>query len=89
VRILLAEAMMTGLFGALAGMAAATLLFFPFQAYIRSLVSLPFLLPPVETILIVAALSFLISFVIGPLSALYAAIRLGKSEIDVSIREGE
>jgi putative ABC transport system permease protein len=89
VKIVIAEAAATGLLGTLAGMALAAAAFFPFQGYIRSVISLPFLLPPVGTILLIAALSFLISFASAPLAAFCVAAKLGKSEIDLSMREGE
>jgi putative ABC transport system permease protein len=83
------EAAIIGLWGTIAGMGVAALVYFPFNFYIRSMLELPFLRPPLGQLLATAAISFIISFSIGPLASVYAAIRLGKSEIYRTIREGE
>jgi putative ABC transport system permease protein len=38
---------------------------------------------------VVAAMSFLISFAVGPLASAYGAIKIGSSEIYTAMREGE
>jgi putative ABC transport system permease protein len=87
--LIFCEAALTSLWGTLAGMGLAALIFFPFSSYIRSLLALPFLQPSLVKLLAVAALSFIISFCIGPIASAYAAIRLGRSEIYTAMREGE
>jgi putative ABC transport system permease protein len=87
--LIFCEAALTSFWGTIAGMGLAALVFFPFSSYIRSLLALPFLQPSPVKLLAVAALSFIISFCIGPIASAYAAIRLGRSEIYTAIREGE
>jgi putative ABC transport system permease protein len=89
VRLILWESSLTSLFGALAGIAAAALLFFPFSAYIKFLVGLPYLGPSLGATAAAAALTFLMSFIVGPLASAYGMIKIGRSEIYRTIREGE
>jgi putative ABC transport system permease protein len=89
VKLVLCESALISLFGAVAGTAAAALVVFPFSAYIGSLLGLPYLQPSYGALAIVAALSFLISFAVGPLASAYAAIQIGSSEIYTAMREGE
>jgi putative ABC transport system permease protein len=88
-RLIFCEAALASLWGTVAGMGLAALIFFPFSSYIRSMLGLPFIQPPPAELLAVAALSFIISFSVGPIASAYAAIRLGKSEIYTTMREGE
>jgi putative ABC transport system permease protein len=62
---------------------------FPFSAYIGSRLGLPYLQPSYGTIFIVAAMSLLMSFIIGPLASAYAAGKIGSSEIYTVMRENE
>jgi putative ABC transport system permease protein len=89
VHIILCEASLTSLCGALAGIAAAALLFFPFSAYIKFLIGLPYLRPSAGAAAALAVLTLLVSFAVGPLASAYGMIKIGKSEIYRTIREGE
>ncbi|QIB69909.1 FtsX-like permease family protein [Aminipila butyrica] len=89
VRLILCEACLVSLLGSLAGMIAAALVVFPFSTYISSLLGLPYLQPSRGALSILAAMSFLISFTVGPLASAYAAIKIGSSEIYTTVKEGE
>ncbi len=89
VRLILCESCLISVFGTVAGTFAATLIVFPFSTYISSLLGLPYLQPSFGALSMVVALSFLISFAVGPLASTYAAIRIGSSEIYTALREGE
>ncbi len=87
--IVLMEAVLIGLAGALSGIAAAALVVFPFSMYIQSVVGLPYLQPSAGMILLIGGICFLISFLTGPLSSLYTVLKLGKFELYTAIRENE
>ncbi len=87
--LVMMESVLISLAGSLSGIAAAALVVFPFSTYIQSIVNLPYLQPSVGVILAAAGISFLISFLTGPLAALCTALKLGKFEIYTAIRENE
>jgi putative ABC transport system permease protein len=89
VKLILCESSLISVFGTVTGMMAAALVVFPFSAYIGSLLGLPYLQPAFETLSLVAAASLLISFAVGPLASIYAAIKIGRSEIYATMKEGE
>jgi putative ABC transport system permease protein len=89
VKLILCESSLLSVFGAVAGMIAAALIVFPFSTYISSLLGLPYLQPSYGSMFIAAALSFLISFAVGPLASAYSAIKIGRSEIYTALRENE
>jgi len=89
VSLILSESCLVSIFGTIAGMAAAAFVVFPFSTYISSLLGLPYLQPSHGTLSGVAVMSFMISFTIGPLASVYAAIKIGSSEIYTVMKEGE
>lgn len=89
VGLILWESSFISLFGALAGIIAASLVVFPFHTYIGSLTGLPYLQLSFGSILLTAAVSFLISFVVGPIASAYFAIKVSRSEIYTAIKENE
>ncbi len=89
VKLILCESSLISLAGTLAGIVAATLIVFPFSTYIGSSLGQPYLQPSYWSIFIVAAMSFLISFTMGPLASAYSAIKIGCSEIYTAMRENE
>jgi putative ABC transport system permease protein len=89
VKLILGESSLISLIGAVAGTITAALLVFPFSAYIGARLGLPYLQPSYGTIFIVAAMSLLMSFIIGPLASAYAAVKIGSSEIYTVMRENE
>ncbi len=89
VKLILCESSLISLFGTVAGIVAAALVVFPFSTYIASLVGLPYLQPSYATVFVVAAMSFLLSFLAGPLASAYFAIKIGGFEIYTVMRENE
>ncbi|SHI03123.1 putative ABC transport system permease protein [Sporobacter termitidis DSM 10068] len=89
VRLILCESCLISIIGTVAGMLAAALVIFPFSTYISALLGLPYLQPSYGTLSAVAGLSLLISFAVGPLASIYAAVKIGRSEIYSTIKEGE
>jgi len=88
-QLILCESALVSLFGATVGVAAAALVVFPFSAYIGLLLKLPYLQPSYGVVLVVAVMSFLVSFAVGPLASVYAAVKIGKSETYTTMRENE
>jgi putative ABC transport system permease protein len=89
VRLILWESVLVSFWGTVAGTVVAALIVFPFSAYIGSRLGLPYLQPSYGILFTVAAVSFLISFSIGPLASAYAAVKIGASEIYTTMRENE
>jgi putative ABC transport system permease protein len=87
VKLILCESSSLSLLGAAIGIAAAVCVVFPFSAYIGSLIGLPYLRPSWGSLFLAAAVSFLISFAVGPLASIYSALKLGRSGIYASMRE--
>lgn len=87
--VILCESLLTTIIGTVFGLLAACLIFFPFQTLIATSMGLPYLSPPAMTIIVYLLVSAGISILIGPLSCLYSAIRLSKTETYFSIRENE
>ncbi len=75
--------------GGIAGTAIASVLVFPFSAYIGIKLSLPYLRPGAGVISALLACGLILSFAAGPITALYSAIKISRAEIFVTIREGE
>lgn len=89
VKLVLCESALISMLGAAAGTVTAVFIFFLFNTYIGSLAGLPFLQPSYGTVLKVTAVSFLISFTIGPLASACSAVKIGRSEIYSAMRENE
>jgi putative ABC transport system permease protein len=89
VKLILCESCLISLSGTAAGTIAAAFIVFSFSTYIGWLLGLPYLQPSYGTLAVVAAMSFLISFAVGPLASAYGAIKIGSSEIYTAMREGE
>lgn len=75
--------------GALAGIVLSLAVMVPFSALIGDALGLPYVTPSLTALLPAVALSFAVSFVIGPLSATVSAYRLTKNDIQNLFREGE
>lgn len=86
--ILIESSLITAL-GALIGLGLAALVLFPFNTCIQSQLKLPYLMPGYDVLLLTALVSFLIAFASGPLACAYGAVKLGKSEVYSTLKEGE
>jgi putative ABC transport system permease protein len=86
--IILKESLFISVLGGIAGVLLASIVVFPFSTYIGDLLSLPYLQPNIYTIIAIFGISLFVSFLAGPLSAAYSAIKISKAETYLNIREG-
>jgi putative ABC transport system permease protein len=82
------ESGIVSLSGGLGGVSLAALCLLPFRFYIRETVNLPYMQPSGEHVILIAAVSLLLSFAVGPLAALFSSVKIGRSEPYAVIREG-
>ncbi|MBR1497307.1 MAG: ABC transporter permease [Oscillospiraceae bacterium] len=87
-RLLLAEAAIVSFSGAAIGASAAALIVFPFGKAISAAMELPYLMPPLGTVLAIGAASLLLSTVAGALSAALSAWRVSRNDAGLLLREG-
>ena len=87
--ILLSEAAIIGAMGGVAGIAISSLIVFPFHVYLGDCMSMPYLLPGIPTIFAVGLITFFATLVMGTLSASMTAYKISRSEVYLSMREGE
>lgn len=87
--ILLREAAVIGAMGGAAGIVVSSIFVFPFHVYIGDRLGMPYLLPDVPIIFLVGLLTFLATLVTGTLSAGMTAYRISRSEVYLTMREGE
>ena len=86
-RVLLMESAIISGVGAICGIAAATLVVFPFSALIKQSLDLPYLLPNTGVIVTLLIGSALLSLFAGALTSGLSARRLTKSETGLILRE--
>jgi len=87
-RMVLLESALCGLLGGLIGTGLAALLLFPFAQLIESALKLPYLMPQVGTVLLLAAGTILLSALVAALSSVMAAHRLSRVDPGITLREG-
>ena len=87
-RMVLLESALCGLLGGLIGVGAAALLLFPFAQLIESALKLPYLMPDMGSVLLLAAGTVLLSMTVAALSSLIAAYRLSRIDPGMALREG-
>ncbi|MBQ8095159.1 MAG: ABC transporter permease [Clostridia bacterium] len=86
--MVLLESALCGLLGGLIGVGVAALLIFPFAQLIESTLNLPYLIPDMGKILLLAAGTVLLSIAVAPLSGMMAAYRLSRIDPGTTLREG-
>ena len=89
ISLVLSESSLAALIGSVAGVFLAGLAIFPFSALISEKLELPYLDAPVSHIVLIVLGSLCLSVLVGPLSSLYAALRISKAETYFTLREGE
>lgn len=89
VRIILTEALVVSVVGGVLGVLGALALTLPFHRYISAALELPYLAVSPMVILVLAAASLGLAIVIGPLSSLYATIKIATTDIYLTLRRGE
>lgn len=87
-RMIRAESAMIGLAGGVIGVLAGCAVIFPFNTLIEQTLNLPYLLPGWGPILLLAALTLLLSLLIGPAASAHAARRLSRVDPGTILREG-
>ena len=87
--VIMCEALITTTIGTGCGLLMACLILFPFQTLIASSMGLPYLTPGPGAILLNLLVSAGISILIGPLSCVYSAVRMSKTDTYFTIRENE
>ncbi len=88
-RIVIAESALVSGVGAVLGTLVGALVFFPFRVWIVDAFEVPFILPPISTIIGVFVASLLVPFAVGPLAASRVAFRVGNLDAYQVLREGE
>lgn len=83
------ETLIVSISGGLAGIVLSSILIFPFSTYISDSIGLPYLQPGVGTIILILAVSLLISIAVGPAAAINSAVKISKSETYLTMREEE
>ena len=87
-RMVLTESALCGLMGGLTGVGLASLLLFPFAQLIESALNLPYLMPDMRIILLLAGGTVLFSVAVASLASILAACRLSRVDPGTALREG-
>lgn len=87
-RLVLTESSLCGLLGGLIGVGLAALALFPFAQLIESALNLPYLMPALGKILLLAGGTVLLSVLVAALSSVIAAYRLSRVDPGTALREG-
>ncbi len=88
-QLIFTEAAIISAGGAIAGVLLGGIVVFIFNTYIGMKLGMPYKLPQWEVIIVITAVSFLLTFAIGPAASSYSAYRIGRNEIHATMREGE
>ncbi|OXN01698.1 ABC transporter permease [Bifidobacterium vansinderenii] len=89
ISIVIREALITGLAGGVIGVAAASLIVFPFSGYIGKQMQLPYLQVGIGSILGMALVALVFAVLTAAVASLFVAFRLGRPEAYLTLREGE
>ncbi|MDR0524168.1 MAG: ABC transporter permease [Candidatus Methanoplasma sp.] len=87
-RLVLSESLAIGLSGAIIGAILAAAFVLPFSGGIGDATGLPYVSPPAARVLEAFALSVLAAAAAGPLTAVWSARRIGRSETHAAFAEG-
>ena len=88
-RIVMSEALIVSLCGAVLGIIAGALLVLPFSTYWSLKMGLPFLMPGILKLLALAAVTLLASTVAASIAVAYSAYKISHAETYATLREGE
>ena len=86
--MILKEALLCSLIGALCGVALGAMLIFPFTTLIEHSLKLPYLTPAAGTILLCAALAVAVTVAAGSAASLRTARKLSRVDPGTTLREG-
>lgn len=87
-RVVVKEAAVVSLAGALVGIAAASAIVFAFNGALESALGVPFLMPPASSLVLFCILTFAVALIIGPAAAAISAKRLSSVDAGQVLREG-
>lgn len=87
--IVLTEAFLISMCGAIFGSIFAAIVVFPFGRNIGAQMGMPLLLPELWDSVRFLLFSILLSFAVGPLSAAFSAYKISRAETYATMREGE
>ena len=87
-RMALLESALCGLAGGIAGTALAAVGIFSFSTLIENSLGLPYLMPALPTVLLLAAGTILLSAAVSALASAFAAWRLSRIDPGTALREG-
>jgi putative ABC transport system permease protein len=87
--VVLTEAFLTGVTGGLTGIAVASLVVFPFSTLIGEKLGLPYLQPDIGVITGLLMFCLLLAVAVGPITAIYSAVKISRAETYITLREGE
>ncbi|MFU0828256.1 MAG: FtsX domain-containing protein [Lachnoclostridium sp.] len=89
IRIILTESLYVSLLGGIFGIILASMIVFPFSAYIGDRLQLPYLQPQLDVITDYLILSLFFTFITGPLSSVAFALKISRAETYITMRKGE
>ncbi len=87
-KVVIKEGIVLCLIGNVVGIALSLLVMIPFNTVIRNILSLPYLLPAVETVLVIAVLTLLVSCISGTISTFASAYKISRIDSAIIMREG-
>ena len=85
-RLVLTEALVMSVAGAVAGIVVALVAVVAFNGAIEDALGLPFLLPPAQTMILFGALTFVVALVAGPAASALSARRLSRVDVGQALR---
>lgn len=86
--IIMKESSIISVVGGVVGIAAGLIFVIPFSGLIESYLKLPFLIPDIKTICILAFATFITVFAIGVIASAYSAFRLSRVDTASILRGG-
>ena len=87
--VIFKESLGISISGGIAGVLIAAIVLFPFNTYIADNIGLPYLNPNISVIIMILALSLIVSFASGPIAAIRSAVRISKAEAYLTMCEEE
>lgn len=86
--LVMGEGVAISLMGSVAGIIVGAILILPFSNFLEEAFGLPFLLPKLSVILMVALISLVVSLMAGSLTCIIASYRISRIDTGLILREG-
>jgi putative ABC transport system permease protein len=87
--VVLCEALIVSLYGAISGIILAALMVLPFSSYWGKRMGLPFLMPGAGELIELSVIALILSAVAGSVAVAYSAYKVSRAETYATMREGE